>query len=124
MIVDEIQLAIESSYECGVFLDFSKAFDTVNYQILIQKLDHYGIRGLPKKWFCSYPSNRKQFVSISYSSSEYRPMPCGVPQGSVPNYFSFILMILLLVLLYFIFILLMILTYFLQIEILTSLNVL
>lgn len=84
MIIDKIQSAMEKGkYACGVFLDFSKAFDTVNHQILIQKRDNYGIRGLPKKWFCSYLTNRKQFVTIGNSTSDYRPILCGVPQGSV-----------------------------------------
>ena len=94
MIIDKIQHAIEKGhFACGIFLDFSKAFDTVNHEILIQKLVYYGIRGLPKKWFCSYLSNRKQFVSIGGSCSDYRPMPCGVPQGSVLGLLLFLIYI-------------------------------
>ena len=48
----------------GVFVDFQKAFDTVNHEILIKKLDHYGIRGTLNKWFESYLKNRKQHVSV------------------------------------------------------------
>ena len=55
---------------CSVFVDLGKAFDTVDHQILFQKLYHYGIRGLAHNWFQSYLFNRQQFVFISGSSSE------------------------------------------------------
>ena len=84
LILDKIQKAIEAgNYSCGVFLDLSKAFDTVNHGILLKKLEFYGIRGLPKAWFSSYLSNRKQFVSIGNTTSDFRSINCGVPQGSV-----------------------------------------
>ena len=69
----KIQKAVdEGTYSCGIFLDFSKAFDTVNHNILITKLDHYGFRGIGKNWFCSYLSERKQFVSIGNAVSDYK----------------------------------------------------
>ena len=83
-ITESIRLALDNKkYVCGVFVDLQKAFDTVNHEILIAKLDHYGIRGVAKNWFASYLDNRSQFVSILGFESEMRPMTHGVPQGSV-----------------------------------------
>ena len=67
----------------GIFLDFSKAFDTVDHDILLSKLFHYGIRGPAHKWFTSYISNRKQYVTYNGTSSTMRNITCGVPQGSI-----------------------------------------
>jgi hypothetical protein len=60
-----------------------KAFDTLNHSILLLKLEHYGIRGAPLKWFESYLTNRKQYVFYNGVSSETLNVTCGVPQGSV-----------------------------------------
>ena len=70
-------------YGCGVFIDLKKAFDTVNHEILITKLEHYGVRGNVLNWFKSYLTDRKQFVCYNGSSSEIKNISCGVPQGSV-----------------------------------------
>ncbi len=83
-IIDKIQYAIDNrSTPCGIFLDFSKAFDTVNHNILVNKLEYYGVRGIAKQWFISYLSNRKQIVTISNVTSCECSVTCGVPQGSV-----------------------------------------
>ncbi len=83
-IVDKIQKAIEEcQFSCGVFLDFSKVFDTVNHDILIMKLEHYGIRGIAKDWLASYLSNRKQFIFLKDVSSDQLTLSCGIPQGMV-----------------------------------------
>lgn len=83
-IIDLIQHAIDcQEFSCDIFLDFSKAFDTVNHNILIEKLDYYGIHGVTKDWFTSYITNRYQYVSLGQTESEFQPVFCGVPQGSV-----------------------------------------
>ena len=70
-------------YYCGIFSDFSKAFDTVNHEILLTKLEFYGIRGIVKAWFTSYLSNRKQFVSLGNTQSGKVNISCGVPHAGV-----------------------------------------
>ena len=73
----------DNSYSFGIFLDLSKAFDTVNHSILLNKLDHYGISVIGKKWFFTYRSNRKESVSLSAVTSDVINISCRVPQGSV-----------------------------------------
>ena len=64
-LVESIQNAIDQhKTTIGVYLDLSKAFDTVNHNILISKLEHYGIRGVPLQWFKNYVS-RLQYVQIN-----------------------------------------------------------
>ena len=83
-IIELIKSALDQSkFACGIFVDFSKAFDTVDHNILLQKLSHYGIRGLSNKWFESYLTGRKQFVSIENIDSQLKDVIYGVPQGSV-----------------------------------------
>ena len=68
-----------------------KAFDTVNHQILINKLEYYGIRGLAKDWFISYLSDRQQVVTVNNATSTKCNVSCGVPQGSVLGPLLFLL---------------------------------
>jgi len=81
--LDTIGHSVNRKYACGVFVDFQKAFDTVNHHILIKKLDHYGVRGPVNDWVKSYLEERKQFVSILGFDSHTNVMEHGVPQGSV-----------------------------------------
>jgi len=67
----------------AVFLDFSKAFDTVSHRILIRKLEHLGVRGIALEWFRSYLRDRKQYVEVDGIKSPLCNMNYGVPQGSV-----------------------------------------
>ena len=67
----------------GVFLDLSKAVDTINHNILLYKLHFYGVRGLANQWFESYLHNRKQYVNVQNEDSECMPITCGALQGSV-----------------------------------------
>ena len=64
--IKTIEEAIEQNqYAIGIFCDLSKAFDTLNHEILLLKLDHYGIRGKANEWFRSYLKDRKQYAELN-----------------------------------------------------------
>ena len=78
-----VQLQDDGRVTVGIFVDFAKAFDTINHDILLAKLQNYGIRGLQLNWFRDYLTNRCQFVQHNGSKSPLASIICGVPQGSV-----------------------------------------
>ena len=83
-VVSKITKTLENKkIPCCIFLDFAKAFDTIDHTILLKKLEHYGIRGVAKDWFQSYLNSRFQTVIIGNVTSTSKENKYGVPQGSV-----------------------------------------
>ena len=92
-LVDQIYEAFEKNeYTLGVFIDLSKAFDTVDHSILLRKLELYGITDRNYAWIKSYLSNRLQYIQIDENSrTEFCVVKCGVPQGSILGPLLFLL---------------------------------
>ena len=83
-LVNQIKEAFSQiKYNLGIFLDLSKVSDTVNHNILLEKLKAYGIQSENLKWFRSYLSNRKQLILYDDFKTEMKIVKCGVPQGSI-----------------------------------------
>ena len=93
-LMDQLIFSLENKkHVIGLFLDFSKAFDTVDHDIMLCKLSYYGIRGNALKWFESYLRGRQQYVTYNGVSSMKNTISCGVPQGSILGPLLFLLYI-------------------------------
>jgi len=85
-VVIEIQRGLDRKKFAGIiFIDLSKAFDTVNHDMLIEKCDRLGVRGISQNWLRSYLSDRRQFVFVEVNGvqSDLADVVYGVPQGSI-----------------------------------------
>ena len=76
----------KGEYTLGVFIDLSKAFNTVDHQILIKKLQYYEIDSVALEWFKKYLSNREQYISSQDISENCLDIICGVPQVSITSF--------------------------------------
>lgn len=83
----------ERNFTIGIFLDFRKAFDSIKHNILLEKLQVYGIRGIALELMHSYLESRFQYTSLKGYSSEKSMIKYGVPQGSILGPLLFIIYI-------------------------------
>ena len=92
-LVDQIYESFErNEYTIGVFIDLSKTFDTVEHNILLKKVEIYGISDTNLQWLRNYLSNRKQYIQFDgWQKTNYKTVKCSVPQGSIVGPLLFLL---------------------------------
>ena len=92
-LVDQSYESFENNkYTVVIFIDLSKAFDTVNHTILLEKFEIFGITGASLAWFRSYLANRKQYICINNDTkTNEQNVPCGVSQGSILGLLLFLI---------------------------------
>ena len=94
ILTESVQKALDDGkFACGIFIGLEKAFDTASHDMLLEKLNHYGIRSISNDWFRSYLSDRTQFVSINDFNSDYKTVKYGVPERSVLGPLLFLIFI-------------------------------
>ena len=92
--LDKLHDAMEKGdFAIDIFIDFRKAFDTVDHSILLHKRYHYGVRSPAYDWFCDYLNSRTQLVSFNNVQSQKELVSCDVPQGSILGPLLFLLYI-------------------------------
>ena len=83
-LTEKIRKQLDSGkYGCRIFVDFQKAFDTVDHTILTQKLNYYGVRGKANNWFSSYLKNRAQFVTLMVSIQFLKTLTVVPPRANI-----------------------------------------